>query len=158
MAGGYEGNEEEEATGDELEFVGNGVAEVLFVHQQEGGGSQEAYHGGTQALEDALNQRMVLVFEEELTDGEHQDERGQAHGKGGHETAPNAACGSEAYIGGAINADRAWRHLTDGDDVGKLLRGEPTMDSDYLGLDQGEHGVAASKAKQADLKECPKQR
>ncbi len=99
---------------------------------------------------------MVLIFEEEFADGEHQDEAGQTNGKGGYKTAPDAACGAVAYIGGAVDADRTWRHLTDGHDVGKLLGGEPTVDGDHLCLYQGEHGVTTSKAKEADLKECPK--
>ena len=98
---------------------------------------------------------MMLVFEEEFADGEHQDERGQTHGKGGDEAAPHTACGCIAHVGSAVDANGSRGHLTHCHNIGKLLGSEPSVTGHHLALYQGEHGISASKAKQANLEECP---
>ena len=73
-AGGHKGNEEQEAAGDELVFVGNGITEILNIHQQQSSCCQQTDYGWAKAFEHAFDQWMMLVLEEELANGEHQDE------------------------------------------------------------------------------------
>ena len=105
--------------------------------------------------------RVLLIFQKEFADGEHQDERRQHYGESGyarpkHSHARAVLFGYRgiAYIGCRIDADRTGSHLADCYDVGKLLRCEPAVTGDYLTLYHGQHGVSAAKTEQADFKEC----
>lgn len=68
-----EGEEEEEDADVELPW-GVGRAEVFGGEQEQGGGGEQAYHGGAQALEDVFYHGMVFIFHQEFADYEHEDE------------------------------------------------------------------------------------
>ena len=109
-SGADKGDEEDEATDDEGVTVFDGRGEVLFVHQHQCRRGEQTYHGRAQSAEHGFHGRVLLVFQEELADGQHQDERGQHHGKGGYDGAPYAARGGEADVGGGIDADDVRRY------------------------------------------------
>ena len=105
--------------------------------------------------------RVLLIFQKEFADSEHQDERRQHYGESGyarpkHSHARAVLFGYRgiAYIGCRIDADRTGSHLADCYDVGKLLWCEPAVTGDYLTLYHGQHGVSAAETEQADFKEC----
>ena len=105
--------------------------------------------------------RVLLIFQKEFADSEHQDERRQHYGESGyarpkHSHARAVLFGYRgiAYIGCRIDTDRTGSHLADCYDVGKLLWCEPAVTGDYLTLYHGQHGVSAAEAEQADFKEC----
>lgn len=75
----------------------------------------------------------------------------------GHATTETRIVGSSiATIGGRIDADRSWCHLTDSHDVSKFGRREPVMMHHRLGLYERQHAIAATKAEQSYLKEGKK--
>lgn len=149
----HEGHEEDDTADDERTRVFGGRAEVLGIHQHQGGRGEQTHHRRAEACKYGLYGRMLLILQEELADGEHQDERREHHGKGGDDGAPHTARGREAYVGGRVDADGAGGHLADGHDVRKLLRRQPVVARHDLALYHGEHGIAASEAEQSYLEE-----
>ena len=122
---------------------------------------QQSYYRRAKSAEYGFYCRVLLIFQKEFADGEHQDERRQHYGESGyarpkHSHARAVLFGYRgiAYIGCRIDADRTGSHLADCYDVGKLLRCEPAVTGDYLTLYHGQHGVSAAKTEQADFKEC----
>ena len=50
-------------------------------------------------------------------------------------------------ISGRIDADGAWGHLRNGDDIGKFGRRKPLMMDNRLGLYERQHAVTATETK-----------
>ena len=163
--GAYERGGKEKQADVELPCIGAGCAEVLFVHQQERGGSQQSHHRGPEGGEDALHSIGVHVFHEHLANENHQHQRGQHQSEGGrcrpqhgHGVAvAGIVNGGVAAVGGRVNADWAGGHLRDGHDVGELCRREPVVVHHRLGLYERKHAVAAAESEQTYLEECIEQ-
>ena len=62
-----------------------------------------------------------------------------------------SANGGIADVCGRVDADRAGGHLADGYNVGKLLRGKPSMSGYDLALYHGEHGVPPAESEKSDF-------
>ena len=89
-----------------------------------------------------LHHGMVLVFQQEAGNQQHEDKRGQGDGEGGRgrpeDAHPMRATsiddGRVAYVGGGVDADRPGRHLRHGHDIGELTHRHPVMVSDDFTL------------------------
>ena len=77
------GNEQEDADA-KLPHILAGCREILFVAKQQGGSRQQTHDGRTQTREDGLYRGCAHVFNKELGDDDHQDERRQYQGEGGY--------------------------------------------------------------------------
>ena len=64
--------------------------------------------------------------------------------------------GSITAVGSGVDADGAWCHLRDSDDIGKLSRREPVVGLHRLVLNQRKHTITSAKAEEANLKESDK--
>ena len=62
-----------------------------------------------------------------LTNEEHNDKAGNDNRCCGEQTTPYAVGGSIAYVGSAVDTDRAWGDLTHGYNIHKLLLCHPTV-------------------------------
>ena len=130
------------------------VAKVLAVHKQESCTGDEAHNDRAQPAEGPLHSRTVVVPSDPMASEKNQQERWQDDGKGGNDRAPYRTSNNIANVGSTVDANGAWRHLRDGDDVGKHLARDPAR-ADNFALDEREHGIASTEAKQSYLEISP---
>ena len=55
-----------------------------------------------------------------------------------------------SYVGGRVDANRARRHLRDGNNIGEFAHGHPMMVGDDLALDHRDHRITSAKAEETD--------
>lgn len=130
-------------------------------HEAEGGGGDEADDGEAEAAEEGVEGRLVLVLQEPAADDEDEGQRQDEDGEGGDDGSGDGHGGGIALgddggvagIGGGVDPYGAGGNLADGQDVGKLLGGEPRMLLDDGALDEGYHRVASAEGEEADEKE-----
>ena len=104
---------------------------------------------------------MIFPFFVHFAKHEHDDERGQHHGKRSRKRTKNTHefRGSllrkhfVANVSGRVDADGTGRHLRDGHDVGKHGVGDPAVYAHHLVLNERQHGVSAANGEHADKKE-----
>lgn len=138
-----------------------GLAEAVGGEQLEGSGANEAYNHLAQQTEDVVDIAVAFAALQENDCKEHEDDGQQDDGAGGQQGTKDGLPrfvarvedGGVACIGGGVDAHRARRHLADGKDVGKLLRGEPVVVDGHLTLDEGYHGIAAPEREEPDFEE-----
>ncbi len=97
--------------------------------------------------------------QEEARNKQHDRHGRHADGKGGNERPQDAVTDPSglhadrvADIGGRVDGNRSGGNLRHGHNIGKLATRHPAVAGDHLVLDQRQHGVAASKTEEADLK------
>ena len=91
--------------------LGEVVAEVLAVHQQQCCRGNEADDNGAQTTESGLNGRTVVMTPDPMTGEEHEQEWRKHDGECGDNRAPHTASDDVADVGGAVDADGARGHL-----------------------------------------------
>ena len=140
--------------GDGDQALAHLIAEILAVHQQQGGRCDESDNNRAQSHKGTLDERALAMALDVVGGNQGEDERRQHDGEGGHQRAEHATRDDIADVGGAVDADGARRHLRDGDDVGEHLAGNPSR-IHHLALDEREHRVTPAEAEQADFQVGP---
>ena len=126
-------------------------------YEQQGRGGDHADHHGAHAAHGPLDQAVVFEPQEEARHEDHQRERRQADGEGGHERSRDAVGGAHlrpdgvAHVGRRVDGYGPRGDLRHGHDIGELGVGHPGVAHDHLVLYEREHGVAAAEAEETDL-------
>ena len=71
--GAYKSKEEDEDADDESKWTFIPTAKVFLRHQEKGSGSYQSHDGWTHHTENTLNKIGIVMLQEELADGQHQD-------------------------------------------------------------------------------------
>ena len=156
-ASAHEGKAENEDTHDESKRTFVPTAEVFFRHQKKGSGSNQSHDGRTHHTENTLNDVGLMMLQQKLTDGQHQDEWQPQNGQGcQHSTqdgSPNGIAIVDdrrvARVSGAVDADRSWCCLTDGNDVSEFSIRQPMVLLHHFVLNQRQHGISTSEIEDA---------
>ena len=107
-------------------------------------------------LEIRISAKARAEEEIEAADGEHDDKAREDDGEGGEQTAPDAARSGVAHIGGAVDADRSGRYLTDRHYIHELRLRHPRIRL-HLVLNKRQDGQASTEAEEADFEETEKE-
>ena len=141
----------------ELPRIYVGSAEILGVHEYQRRSGYQSHNGGAYHGKYAVDHIVVAIFYEQACDGVHKYERRQHHCERGRYAAYDSQPlgiagihdGGVSHVRGGIYSYRAGRHLTNGYDVGELLRRKPVVAAHHFALNHRNHGIASAEAEKA---------
>ena len=145
----------------------HGEEEPTFPIDEGVGGDEEQGCGGNQSdnrkaehaervLKIRISAKARAEEEIEAADSEHDDKAREDDGKGGEKAAPDGACSGVAHVGGAVDADRSGRYLTDSHYIHELLLRHPRMCL-HLVLNERQDSQPATEPKEPDFEETEKE-
>ena len=136
------------------------VDERVGSDEEQGSGGNQSDNRKAEHTERVLEIRIGAEAraEEEIeaADSEHDDKAREDDGEGGEKAAPDAACSGVAHVGGAVDADRSGRYLTDSHYIHELLLRHPRMCL-HLVLNERQDSQPATEPKEPDFEETEKE-
>ena len=129
----------------------------MFVHQQQRRGGNQPDGCRFHPQQCSVYIGIIFEYHKEATDKRHDHDGRQTDGRCGDQRAGNAASRRRITdVGGAVDDNRAGRHLRDGNDVGKFTHRKPSVCLHHFILHHRQHGVPPTEAEQPDFKEPEK--